>query len=242
MITNSLNGIYSQLFGSLTASIGNLGATSDSEKALTVFRKVNFAGGWLYGFSAVYLTVLLNPFIELWVGEQYLFSQEITALIALNFYVTGMRQAPLTFRDAYGLYWYDRHKPIVESIINLTVSAVLAVPFGVAGILIGTFVSTMTTCFWIEPLVLLKYGLKTSVWPYFKDYAVNTLITVLTATVVWNICEALPGAGLSLFITKMAVCAITGNLGYLLAYHRREEFRYFIGLVLSQFICRGKSL
>lgn len=238
MITNGLNGIYSQLFGSLTASIGNLGVTAaDTKQVLTVFKRVNFLGNWIYGFSAVCLTVLLNPFIELWVGADYLFSQGIACLIALNFYVTGMRQAVLTFRDAGGLYWYDRHKPIAESLINLAVSAILAVPFGVAGIFMGTFVSTMTTCFWSEPRVLYRYAFHASAKPFFHDYAVNTLITALTTVIVWHICEALPGSGLPLFVAKMAVCAVAGNLGFLLAYHRREEFRYFTELALG--ICRS---
>lgn len=239
MITGALNSIYSQLFSALTASIGNLGITADSKQVLTVFRRLDFAGNWLYGFSSVCLTVLLNPFIELWLGVEYLFSQDIVCLITLNFYVTGMRQAVLTFLSAEGLYWYDRHKAIAESVINLLVSAVLAVPFGVAGIFIGTFISTMTTCFWVEPMVLFKYALHASVKPHFRDYAVNTLITALTTVAVWYICELLPGAGLPLFIAKMMVCAVVGNLGYLLAYRRRKEFRYFTKLILG--ICRSTA-
>lgn len=230
MITSALIGIYGQLFSALTASVGNLGVTEDSGQVLTVFRRLNFAGSWLYGFSAVCLAVLLNPFIELWLGTDYLFSQDIVCLIVLNFYVTGMRQAVLTFREAEGLYWYDRRKAVAESIINLTVSAALAVPFGVAGIFIGTFISTMTTCFWVEPVVLFKYGLHTSVRPFFKDYAVNTVIMLLTFSAVWYICEALPGTGMTLFIEKMMVCAVGGNVGFLLAYRRRDEFQYFVEL------------
>jgi len=231
MVTNGLKSVYSQLFRALTASIGNLGTAAEPEHVRSVFQKINFAGSWLYGFSTVCLIVLLNPFISLWVGQDYLFSQEIVCLIALNFYVTGMRQAVLTFRDAEGLYWYDRYKPVAESVINLVVSAVLAVPFGVAGIFFGSFVSTMTTCFWVEPLILFKYGLHTSVKPFFRDYAVNTAITLLTAAAVGYICASLPGTGLLLFIEKMAVCAAGGNLGYLLAYCKREEFRYYIHLL-----------
>lgn len=167
---------------------------------------------------------------KLWLGADYLFSQDIVCLIALNFYVTGMRQATLTFRDAEGLYWYDRHKAVAESIINLTISAILAVPFGVAGIFIGTFVSTMTTCFWVEPVVLFKYGLHTSVKPFFKDYAVHTAITLLTFFAAWNLCEMLPGTGLPLFIGKIVVCAVGGNAGFFLAYRHRDEFRYFVEL------------
>lgn len=236
MITGALTSIYGQFFNALTAGIGNLGVTAAPKQVLTVFRRLNFAGNWLYGFSAVSLAVLLNPFIELWLGADYLFGEGVVCLIAMNFYVTGMRQTVLTFRDAEGLYWYDRHKPIAESIVNLVVSAVLAVPFGVAGIFIGTFVSTMTTCFWIEPIVLFKYGLHTSVKSFFQDYAVNTVVTLLTFAAVWYLCEALPGTGVPLFIGKMVVCAVGGNIGYLLVYWRRDEFHYFIEL-FTRIIC-----
>lgn len=232
MVTGGLTSAYRQIFQSLTASVGNLGAAKEPELALPVFGRVSFAGAWLYGFSSVCLLVLLDPFIELWVGKEYLFSREIVELIVLNFYVTGMRESGHIFREAYGLYWYERYKPIAESIINLTVSAILAVPFGIRGIFAGTFISTMATCFWIEPLVLFKYALHSSAGPYFKNYAVNTLITLLTAAAVWQSCELLPGTGLPLFWAKAAVCAAVGNLGYLLAYRRREEFRYFAGLLV----------
>ncbi len=242
MVTNGLNAVYGRLFSALTASVGNLNAVSAPERALPVFRRVSFAGSWLYGFSFVCLIVLFNPFIELWVGGNYLFDPEIVFLIALNFYVTGMRQAVLTFRDACGLYWYDRYKPAVEAIINLVVSIALAIPYGVTGIFIGTFVSTMTTCFWIEPVVLFKYGLKASVRPYFRDYAANTLVTLAAAIVVWNVCALLPGEGLPLFLAKMAACVATGNLFYLLAYYRREEFRYFAELLTSLLPWRKRPL
>lgn len=233
MVSQTLATMYGQLFDALTASIGNLGATSGTDHALPVFQRINFAGNWIYGFSSVCLFTLFNPFISLWLGSSYLFGQEIVFLIALNFYVTGMRQAVQAFRNAYGLFWNDRYKPIAESVINLAVSAALAVPFKTAGILLGTFVSTMTVCFWVEPLVLFRHGLYAPVRFYFRDYAVNTLLTLLTAAAVWRICLTLPGEGLPLFLEKMAVCAAAGNVFYLLAYHRREEFRYFVELFVD---------
>ena len=241
LVTNGLKSVYGQLFRSLTASVGNLGVTAEPKQALQVFRKFNLAGNWLYGFSAVCLVTLFNPFISLWVGPDYQFGQLIVCLIAANFYVTGMRQAALTFREAYGLYWYDRYKPVVESIINLAVSAALAVPFGVAGIFIGTFVSTITTCFWIEPFVLFKHGFCTSPKPFFKDYAINTFITLLTAVLVWYICALLPGAGLTLFLEKVLVCVVLGNVGYLAVYCWREEFWYFVELLAKLAKRIGKS-
>ena len=242
MVTGMLHNTYTQAFSSLVSSIGNLTATADNERVLPVFYRLNFVGSWLYGFSTVCLIVLLNPFIELWLGADFLFSQVDVCLISLNFYLTGMRQATVSFRSAYGLYWYDRYSPIAEALINLVASIVLAVPLGISGIFLGTLISTVTTCLWIQPVMLFRHGLKAPVWPYFQRYAVNTVVTVLTTAAVWGICTALPGAGLLRFIMQMTVCAVVGNLGFLLTYHRGKEFRYFTQLMMNQLIKRRKKL
>lgn len=230
MVTNGLNAVYGAVFGALTASIGNFGVTENSEKGLAVFRRVDFVGRWLFDFSAVSLVVLFNPFIDLWLGQDYLFSQQLVCLIAANFYVTGMRKSVLTFRDAYGLYWYDRYKPLAESAINLAASIILAIPFGIAGILLGTLISTMTTCFWIEPYVLFKYGLKQPVRTYFVDYGKNTLITLISGVVTWRVCSFIPNAGILAFAGKAAACALSANIVFAAVYCRTEEIRYFWGL------------
>ena len=50
------------------------------------------------------------------------------------------------FKEAYGIFW-DVYAPIVESLVNLVVSIVLAMKFGIIGIIIGTIVSnTETVC------------------------------------------------------------------------------------------------
>ena len=226
-----LKSIYEQLFKALTAGVGNLSAEKPPEEVLPVFRRIDLFFSWLYGFSAVSLAVLLNPFISLWLGADYQLSQNIVWLIALNFYATGMRKTVLTFRTAYGLYWQERFKPVAESLVNLATSIILAIPFGVAGILAGTLISTMTTCFWVEPVILYKHGFHLPVRSYFQQYAFNTLVTLLTAALAWYLCSLLPQSGLLPFLGKMAICALAGNLTYLAVYFRREEFHYFIDLI-----------
>ena len=100
-----------------------------------------------------------------------------------------------------------------------------------AGILAGTLISTMTTCFWVEPVILYKHGFHLPVRSYFQQYAFNTLVTLLTAALAWYLCSLLPQSGLLPFLGKMAICALAGNLTYLAVYFRREEFHYFIDLI-----------
>ena len=54
----------------------------------------------------------------------------------------------------------DAVKPLFESAINLAASLLLVQKFGVAGILGGTVISTVTTCLWMEPYILMRYGIR----------------------------------------------------------------------------------
>ena len=239
LITGGLNTIYSTLFGSITASIGNLGAAdADPKHKETVFNRINFIGSWIYGFSAVCLIALFNPFIQLWVGGDYLLSQTLVVIIAVNFYLTGMRQAALTFRSAFGLYWYDRYKPLAESAINLTASIFLARRIGIEGILIGTGISTITTCFWVEPYMLYKYGFGTSCRPFFVKYFENTFVTVVAGYAMWHLCALLPDGGIIEFALKTVICVVGSNLIFLCVYCRRDEFKYFCRLFCT--LIKGK--
>ena len=243
MITQGIMNVLTMVFRSVTASVGNLCAAEDKTHARKVFWRLDFFTRWIYGFCAICLLVLLNHFIgSIWLTENYLFSFPIVLLIVVNFYLTGMRQSVLTFRDAMGLYWYDRHKPIAESLINLIVSIALAKPLGIVGIFIGTFVSSITTCVWIEPFVLFKHGFRSEVRPYFARYGLHAAITAVIGFATWWLCSLLPSGGLLPFLGKLVICAIVPNLGYYLVYGRTEEFRYAIALAktrLKRLLKRG---
>lgn len=231
LITNSLNMIFGLIFQSITASIGNLGVTESQTKQKLTFDKIDFFCFWIYGFTSIAIFVLVNPFIELWLGKEYLFDKELVLLIVTSFYLTGMRKSVLTFKDALGLYWADRYKPIFEAVINLVFSVLLAKKIGISGIFIGTIISTLTTCFWIEPYVLFKNGFKETAKFYFVKYTYNTIIMVITGLVTWKLSEIITGITIISFIAKALLVVIVPNLIFILLFRRKEEFEYFVGII-----------
>lgn len=242
MVTQSLTSAYALVFRSMTASVGNLCTAEDKQHTVEIFWRVDFFTRWLYGFSSICLLVLLNHFVTLWLGADFLFEMPIVLLIVINFYITGMRQSVLTFRDAMGLYWYDRHKPILESAVNLIVSILLAKPLGIAGIFIGTFVSSITTSVWIEPYILFRHGFAVPIRSYVLRYVLNGCVTVAAGFATWWLRSLLPATAFLPFLAKMGICVVVPNLFYLIVYGRTPEFRYYITLaggLLKRFLKRS---
>lgn len=240
LIKNTLISLVTILFQSITSSVGNLGAeTEDGNKKESVFDALNLIGAWVIGFSSICLFILFNPFITLWVGDEYLFDVGIVSLIVVNFYMLGMRQPVLTTRDALGIFWYDRHKPIVESVINLVASIPLAIYMGVSGVLLGTLISTVTTSFWVEPYVLYKHGFKNKVTSYFVKYLAYTFVTVFAGGVCIIICNSLTISNVYLlFVTKAVICAIIPNVVFLLAYFKTRPFKLLFNIFKNKILSR----
>lgn len=234
LITTALNTITSQLYNSLSASIGNLCVSESTEKQYNIFKKIDFLGFWIFSFSTICLMTLLNPFIKLWVGEEYLFSMPITILIVIMYYLKGMRQSVLTFREALGLFYKDRYKAIIEAIVNLVVSILLSFKYGVAGIFMGTIISSITVCIWIEALILFKYGFNKNVLEYFKNYFIYLVFTIITALITYYISSLVKTQFLiAELIIKLLICLIIPNMLIVLLYRNTEEFSYFKTLIIT---------
>lgn len=227
MIIEALKQIFNVIFKSVVASIGNLGATESSKKNEFIFRCIDLFGFWVYGFSSIALISLLNPFIGIWLGKAYLFPIESVLLIVISFYLRGRRESVLIFRDALGLYWYDRHKPIYESIINLVSSILLIKLLGFQGVILGTIISTITTSAWIEPYVLYRHGFKLSLNKYFQRYIIWTFYIVGIGVLNFWLMNLL-GDTLSQFFGKIIITAIIPNVIMTLIFWKTDEFQYIL--------------
>lgn len=232
LLQSSVDGIVGLIYSSLSASIGNLAAERGGEGSKALFDQLNFISAWVYGFTALCLYFLCNPFISLWLGRAYLFPKSVVFVIVLNYYLTGMRRPVLAFKDSLGLFWYDRYKALLQAGINLVVSVVLARAFGVMGVLVGSLVSTLLTCFWIEPYVVFRFGFDKSLAQYFFQYLGYTLVT-LVAGLVTFVCLPLitiPNTILRFSVSLLTVILVP-NLVYLLFLHRLSLFKDVVAIL-----------
>ncbi len=233
LVIGSVRQVLNQAFQGITASVGNLGVEESKERIKRIFDASFFIGQWLFGFAAICLFEVLTPFVELSFGKQYVFDKEITFILCLNFYLTGMRQATLVFRDSLGLFWYDRYKSLAEAIINLVVSLILGYYYGVFGIFLGTMISTVTTSLWVEPYMLYKHRLKAPVRFYFFQYTWYVLITAAAWWITDVACSFVSGNVIVQCIIRLLICVLVPNILFLLVYCKNKDFHFVLSKVFD---------
>lgn len=238
MVTNALNIVFGQIFNSVIASVGNLGAETTG-KLKDNFEKVFFLSFWLISFVSCCLYMVFNPFIRIWVGSVFVLKESVLIAIVLNFYIYQMRRPVLTYRDALGIYWYDRFLPLIEAVVNVGFSIILAKHLGILGTLLGTIISMTCLNLWIEPLILYRYGLRSSVFEYYKVFIKYTVTAVVSVVVIrlisifvlWNVSNVLLQ-----IVVNIILSVFLYNVLFMVFYHKDAAFDYMIGL-LKRIVC-----
>ncbi|OCT11046.1 flippase [Paenibacillus pectinilyticus] len=236
MLLGQLSGILSPILSGIGASIGNLIATESSEKNYSIFKITYLVNFWLFSIIVIFLYNVLEPFINWWLGSGFLLDHRTYMLILVNFYLTGMRTSIATFKTRAGLFVQDKYVPIIEGILNLIASLVLLRYFDLAGIFMGTTISTIVTVFWTQPLIVYKNIFKKSIWLYFAKYGVYAVLTILTCIVTSYVGQSIVvGNSLVSIIVRGLICITIPNLIYVCLFYKTKEFQYLYQ-VLKQYV------
>ncbi|WP_342432774.1 oligosaccharide flippase family protein [Neobacillus sp. FSL H8-0543] len=237
MIIGQLGSLLTPILGGITASIGNLIASEDEDKKYSVFKMIYLINFWLYSIGAIFLYNLLEPFLNFWIGEGYLLDSLTFTVLLINFYITGMRRSIITFKQTGGIFVQDKYMPLIEATINLVVSIILLKYLGLAGIFIGTTISTLSTVFWNAPRLVYKHIFNRGVRSYFQTYLFYSIITLFSCFITTQICDALViENGLMSLVVKGIVCLTIPNLIYLGVFYKKSEFlqiRNVLGNIFS---------
>ena len=226
------SGIIVQVFSSLTGSIANVNLTEDINKRTSIFYSINFANFWLYGFFSICILVLLNDFITIWIGTQFILSFPIVIALTINFYMYGMQNAVWTYKSTFGFFKQGQYLVILTAIFNLILSFVLGKELGLLGILIATALARLITNAWYDPYIVLKLGLMQSPITYLKKYIIYLLILSSVFLVIIFITKFLPFKFKLNFGIKIILCLFIPNILIFLFFKSSQEFRYFKSVLL----------
>lgn len=231
MIILSVQTICSKMISSVTASIGNVIAAGDKEHSYTIYEAMQYICFWVYGICSIELFVLLNPFIRLFFGEAYILPGATVLVVLINFYLLGMQGGTSVFREAQGIFWQGKLRPLVQGILNLVISIGLVLWMrNLTAVFLGTIISRILTITWYDPYAVHKHGfqdmkkLKTFTWKYFR-YLLLVVAGGLLASwfaVYYNVDT------IGCFIYKGIVTLVITGVVFLIGTFRMKEFHFLL--------------
>lgn len=236
LIINPISSLFSQVISSATASVGNLLVTEDSDKIYKVFKKIRFLNFWLACFSGICLLVILQPFIELWIGKKYLLSICVVSVIVFNYFQKMMRSTYNIFKDSAGIWQEDKFVPLIESVLNILFSIILLKIFGLVGVFMGTIVSGLALWCYSYPRFVYKKLFKRNYLKYTKETLGYIILFSLLSILTYQVSTLFSFSNIYMkFLANTLVALIIPNLILFLLFRKTENFKYFEKLIQKFF-------
>ncbi len=235
LITNSFTNLLNIFFNSITASIGNLHVFNEKEKEYFIFKITNFITVTLFGISCVGIYTLINEFITLWIGKEYLLSKSFVIILTINLYIEGLRKLLATYRTSYGLFRQAKIIPIIGAISNIIISIILVQKIGIFGVLLGTLISNLISFMWYDPLLIYKKVFNKSVINYYLSNIGYICLFVLISIICDSICKMITINGFLGFIIHGIICVMISTILIIIIFYNTKYFKYLKELVLKIF-------
>lgn len=184
---------------------------------------------YLFGVITIFCSVcVLNAiqgFIPIWVGSEYVLGKDVLIAILATFYVTHAFDPTWMFCETMGLFKERKNAMVINAILNILLSVVLAKPFGMAGILGATAIARVLTIVWWEPYILFKKKFKRPLVDYIKQQAgiigSNVLIVIFSYMLCSFVSESFMG-----LIVRIVISGLTVLLVELIFMRKTEEFAW----------------
>ena len=212
-------------FEACIAGIGNSLVLEESHKNYEDFCTMTFMVCWLIGLCCSCFLCLYQPFITLWVGEENLLAYPLVICLVVYFFVYEIDQLIGTFKDAAGIWYQDRYRPLVTAIVNLILSIILVQFTNLYGVLISTVISLVFIGMpWLLYNVFKTVFIGESINRYLTLLLKFVVGTLIVCFITYFICERIYLVGFKGILVKALLTIILSNILNFLLYFKCKEF------------------
>lgn len=176
MIVSKLISLFGSASGGIGASVGNLVAEGNKANMLKVFWEYTTTLHAIAATICFSIYAFLEPFIAHWLGPEYIIDHRILILLCVYIYITNSRFSVDSFNVAHGLY-ADVWSAWTELAINVSVTIVCGLQWGLIGILLGKITSLLTIVVLWKPYYLFSAGFKEPIKTYWTNVLRNYAIS-----------------------------------------------------------------
>ncbi len=233
-IINAISGIMILVSNSVTASVGNSMVVESKAKNYADFRKLQLLYMGLTSWLTVCLVACTQPFIKLWVGEKMMFTDGIMFVFCIYFFSIHFSRVCHVYRDAAGLWWQDRFRPIVETVVNLVLNILLVKYLGVTGVMLSTiFCIVGIEGTWGTRILFKYYFSEEKMSVYMLKLLWSWLLTAGSGAIVYFICRAIPMQGIPAIIVYGIIGSAVSIVIYILGNMFMPEFKPAVAFALK---------
>ena len=174
---------------------------------------------------------MFNPFIELAFGSNYLLSMPVVYIIVINFYLTGLNNVVISIQTASGLYEKDKYVPLIQSAVNLVISIYLGKKIGLAGVFIGTIISTFIPLI-VKPVIVYKNVFKENVTLYFKDFTKQAIVVIVSVFISTFIAKYVQISNFYInFVVLLLISLVVPCVIIFIVFHKNEAYKNVISRI-----------
>lgn len=230
MIINYISTFLTQFTSATQASLGNMYAQESKSYSYTILKRLTIILYFITSFCSVSLLVLLNPFITVWIGKEYILDPPIVFICVVNFFIQIMK-TPMWFSiSGIGYFKEDRNIAIYGAVSNLVVSILAAKIWGLFGIFFGTAFSQITQWIFKTKLYCGKF-LNIKINEYSLLVLKLSILTTIFGFVTWIFCSVIVVDSMyfELFL-RACICLFLPNAFNYLLFHKSDDFHYLINI------------
>lgn len=140
-ILSAIINLIAVFFEACLAGIGNSLIIEGKEKNFKDFKVMTFITFWVVTICSCCLLSLYQPFMEIWVGKKYVMDYSLVICLVIYFMFYEIDALLGTFKDAAGIWFKDRFRPLITALCNLGLSIFLVNYMGLFGVLLATILS-----------------------------------------------------------------------------------------------------
>ncbi len=231
IVVNGALSLLNAVFNGMASSVGNLVAEGDKNRLLRVFKELLTSRIFIVGTCAFVIYEVSDGLITHWLSADMLLEHSTLFLIVTLFFMNTIRSVVDSFINAYGLF-RDIWAPIVEALLNISLSVLLGYFYGINGILGGVIISLLVIVYIWKPFLLFHYALHIEVIEYIKIFMKLLLIFAASVLLSHSVIAALPLCAVSnlpdFIILLFVVPIVFVSICFMLLYSLEKSMRTFI--------------
>ena len=169
LIVDKIFQLLNAMLGSTSASVGNLIAEGERRKTESVFWELTGFRFWIGGVLFFVFYLLMDDFISIWLGSEYLLSRAILLILLVKIYIQITTDSMGQFVYGYGLF-ADVWASVAQTVIFLSCACIGGYLWGVGGVIAAAGISIFTIVGVWRPYYLYSRGFKLPVSRYWKRW------------------------------------------------------------------------